>query len=302
MGTMATYYKRKRIESGLPKTDMAKELGMNYDRYNSIEKGDVKMPSKLINKFNEIINRGSQNKLVELENNQAANDFWNEISGKFEDGQYKITKKMKEFNINSVEELSNLLGYKTPNSLYGRISGTVKASDDFKKRLYNFFQDELNIQIPHKKEIKKRAYKLVKTHDVELTKYYDTTDFRSILNDNKLRVTDVCNATNISQGVVSRLINKRVRPSDNMLIALKKYFDNLSNTINIPELVPNNIIVKEDNKSKDNMLSIVDKYKNELDDIGIELEKHHYEIKKLEIRRQVCEEVLNALDEIRNEK
>ena len=40
--------------------DMAKELGVEYNKYKAIERGEIKMPSKLMDKFNEIINRGKK--------------------------------------------------------------------------------------------------------------------------------------------------------------------------------------------------------------------------------------------------
>ena len=49
---METYYKKKRKKAGLAPSDMAKELGINYKKYNLRENGVVKMPKNLIDKFN----------------------------------------------------------------------------------------------------------------------------------------------------------------------------------------------------------------------------------------------------------
>ena len=143
-----TYYEKKRKKSGLSKSDMAIELGLTYARYVSIEKGDVKMPSKLIDKFNEIVNRGKENELTYVENNTKANEFWEEVKQLRKDGKYVLYTKMEEYNIKTVKQLVSLLGYKSAGSIWNYLQGRNEAGDEFKKRLYNFFHDETNIQIP----------------------------------------------------------------------------------------------------------------------------------------------------------
>ena len=55
---MDTIRRKKRAQSGLTRADMAKELGVEYNKYKAMERGEIKMPSKLMDKFNEIINKG----------------------------------------------------------------------------------------------------------------------------------------------------------------------------------------------------------------------------------------------------
>ena len=55
------YGVKKRAQSGLTRADMAKELGVEYNKYKAMERGEIKMPSKLMDKFNEIINKGKTN-------------------------------------------------------------------------------------------------------------------------------------------------------------------------------------------------------------------------------------------------
>ena len=56
---MKTYYKNKRNKVGLSQSDMARELGIPCVKYEQIERGEIKMPKRLIDKFNEIITRGN---------------------------------------------------------------------------------------------------------------------------------------------------------------------------------------------------------------------------------------------------
>ena len=76
-----TYYRKNRVKANIAPSDVAKELGLSYRRYTLIEKGIIKMPNDLINKFNEVINRGLNiNKLDQLNNEQIVNEYKRFIS------------------------------------------------------------------------------------------------------------------------------------------------------------------------------------------------------------------------------
>lgn len=175
------YYEKKRKKSGLSKSDMAIELGLTYARYISIERGDVKMPSKLIDKFNEIVNRGKENELTNVENNIKADEFWEDVKQLREDGKYVLYTKMEEYNVKTVKELAPLLGYKSAGSIWNYLQDRNKAGNEFKKRLYNFFHDETNIQIPSTKPkviAKPKTKMLEETQDLP----EKTNDFYELVN------------------------------------------------------------------------------------------------------------------------
>lgn len=148
---METIWRKKRAQSGLTRADMAKELGVEYNKYKAMERGEIKMPSKLMDKFNEIINRGKNvHKLEQLDKQMEIDTFWNEVTIK-ENGQYKLMDRMKDFNINTYKDLGLLLGYKDGTIFSTRLAHPTEAPIEFKTKLYNFFQDELNIQLPKEK-------------------------------------------------------------------------------------------------------------------------------------------------------
>lgn len=323
MGERTTYYKRKRIKSGMSKSDISNELGIDYVKYNAIENGDVKMPSKLMDKFNEIINKGNENVIIKGENKIKADEFWNEMMKNGSNGKRKIYNKMEEFNIPSISELTKLLGYKSTGTLHGYMSGSLKPGDEFKKRIYNFFNDELNIQIPHKK-IKNKKYSSNEEND--LFKYYEETDFKKLMDDYKLANKDIANATGISCSVISRMVSKSNRPGRETLEKVKEFFDNISSLkeekIEANKIKETNIkeeqndcieqnytditdFVQEpitnENNTKETESSVAKRYETELSEIDEVISIYNDKIKELEIRKKVCEEVLKVIDEIRNE-
>ena len=161
---METIWRKKRAQSGLTRADMAKELGVEYNKYKAMERGEIKMPSKLMDKFNEIINKGKNvHTLERLDKQMDIEAFWNEITIK-ENGQYKLMDRMKDFNINTYRELGVLLGYKDGSIFSTRLAHPEEAPIEFKTKLYNFFQDELNRQLPKEKtkSSKKKDKKITK--------------------------------------------------------------------------------------------------------------------------------------------
>jgi len=306
----STYYK-KRIKSGLSKTDMANELGIDYKRYNLIEGGDVKMPNKLMDKFNEIINRGKENKLNALEYGVEADTFWKEMSVRNADGSYKLHEKCKEFNIEGFKELAHLLGYKSPGMTYLYLKEPNKANDDFKKRLYMFFSNELNIQAPVNKNtndnVKHR--KCAKRVNEELKKYYEKTDFKKLLEDNNLNYNDIRDNAKVDKAVISRMVNKQNQPVDSTMQRIKDYLDSVVNDYKPIELSAIDMKTLGDSMPiyyEEVEPSIVKKYKDELLSIDNSIEEcrkaieaHEQHISFLKVRQGVCLEILDVIDKVR---
>lgn len=305
-----TYYEKKRKQSGLSKMDMARELNINYGRYIAIEKGNVKMPSNLIDKFNEIINRGTQNKITSMENNRTADNFWKEISSKDENGVYVLYQKMDAFNISGIKELTKLMNYKSTGTFYNYLSGKSIPNDEFKKRVYDFFSNELNIQIPteNKKKDKRnirgvRNNKPGVVHDKELSKYYKDTDFKSLLQELGMTCTSLGREIGISASIMSRMCNKVSRPSDKTLQRVKECLESkMQTTVDFSELieVPEQDIEDEKElKKEESEPSVVRRYQDELSEIDEILEMYEEKVRDLKIRKKICVEVLEAINELR---
>jgi len=303
-----TIWLRKRRMSGLTTADMANELGLSYTRYEAIEKGDIKMPSNLMDKFNEIINRGKQNEITNAENNVNADRFWEEVKQKKEDGTYVIQDKMREFNIPNMPVLVKLMGYKSPGTVYNYLQNRVPAGAEFKKRLYNFFSDERNVQLPAKKQKQKRN--VIAKCDPELDAYWENTDFIALAKQFNVCKTDVANAIGVHNSTICNMFNRKNKPGYNTLAMVKEYFERLARTapvelpkepsyepaVDVSELVKNN--EEESVEQKSEPVGVIRRYACELDEISQQIKKYNDKIKELEIRRRICIEVLDAINEL----
>ena len=301
-------YLKKRMKSGLSKTDVAKELGISYRRYNLIEGGDVKMPSNLIDKFNEIINRGKENKIISLENGRDADKMWEELSAKNELGVAKIYEKLDEFNIPNVKTLAQLIGYKSAGTIYNYLLKPESANDEFKKKLYLFFSNELNIQEPYVKSVRsiKGGYHS-SSRVPELVEYYNETNFKELLKAFNMTNKELAIAVNISTGVISRLVNKKSMPSDRVLVSIKKFFENKEEIENDNAIKTTMVVDTQDTYICEKEPSVVKKYKDELNEVNDMIDyytkliaTYEQEITHLAQRKEICTEILGVIDSLRN--
>ena len=164
---MKTYYKNKRNKVGLSQSDMARELGIPCVKYEQIERGEIKMPKRLIDKFNEIISRGNNiHSLEKLEHEREVNEYIDWLS---KNDHLKL--EMDRFNISTRNELGELLGYKGGSIISKLFSGKFADAYDLKNKIYLFFHDELNMQ---PKKLNKQISDKQKSITSKLKKYYET--------------------------------------------------------------------------------------------------------------------------------
>ncbi|MBR5227539.1 MAG: helix-turn-helix transcriptional regulator [Clostridia bacterium] len=222
-----TLYQKKRVQNNIKRVDMARMLGLDYNYYCAIEKGEIKMPMNLIDKFSEIINRGKENKIDEINNKLEADKFWEQMNAKDETGRFELVNKMHEFNINNYKELVAVLGYKSVGTIYNYLEGRNPVGDEFKKRLYNFFSDETNIQIPKKSaKVKRATYKIMnepRQANPELDEYYEKTDFKKIMRENEITNVQIADAIGVHNSTVSNMTVKKYKPSYRVIQLVKDY-------------------------------------------------------------------------------
>lgn len=311
-----TYYKRKRKKVGLAKSDMAKELGIDCKKYNLIENGVVKMPKNLMDKFNEIVSKGkNEHMLNRLDSERVVNEFWEEMTTKV-NNQYKLKEKMKEFNIVTYGELAKLLGVSYSN-LSHYLTGHTKTGYDFKNKLYLFFQDELNIQVPKKNNVKGKSSQgsNKQCHDPELLEWFEKTDLKALVLKHGLKYEQIAKDTGMHVSCVSRNIRKdrNMVPSTKTLTSLKEYFDKLENVgedknvsiafeeFVMPELEKCEETPQKEEQNNTDVYDVIERYHREIDEIDDCLETYEKMLQDLSNRRKVCVEVLKVIEEIRGE-
>lgn len=187
---MKTYYKNKRNKVGLSQSDMARELGIPCVKYEQIERGEIKMPKRLIDKFNEIISRGNNiHSLEKLEHEREVNEYIDWLS---KNDHLKL--EMDRFNISTRNELGLLLGYKGGSIISKLFSGKFAGAYDLKNKIYLFFHDELNMQ--PKKPKKSNKQKLIKDRLKKYREAYGLTQ------------CELSKQTHISQATINRLLKE----------------------------------------------------------------------------------------------
>lgn len=191
---MKTYYKNKRNKVGLSQSDMARELGIPCVKYEQIERGEIKMPKRLIDKFNEIISRGNNiHSLEKLEHEREVNEYIDWLS---KNDHLKL--EMDRFNISTRNELGLLLGYKGGSIISKLFSGKFANAYayDLKNKIYLFFHDELNMQ---PKKLNKQISDKQKSITSKLKKYCETYG---------LTQYELSKQMCMSQPTINRLLNE----------------------------------------------------------------------------------------------
>ena len=263
----STVYYFKRHRAGLTKSEVANYLEVDYERYMLWEKGVLDMPSKYIDKFNELIHRKKgEHQIDRLNHEKEVNDWWEEMRQKDEDGNYKLNKIARQYNFKTTRELSEKLGFGKNSISFFLSSGNV--SYDKKDRMYTFLHNELNIQPP----IEKKGYTYRTSEErKELLKWYNNFDLTKFLQDHNLKQSDVFHNTSIASGTVSALANKKFdSPTTYVLSQLKDYVDKVENGEEIEEIdspVEENDIIEEPVEDEETNMDdiqeeIIDDYKN----------------------------------------
>lgn len=276
---MKTIWNEKRCKSGLNRSDVAKMLGVSYERYILIEKGLVKMPSNLIDKFNAIINKGkNENKLNKLENDKKVNDYIDWLLSNDSNGNSNLSNKMSEFNISTQRELGILLGYADGTCISQLKQNKDNVAYDFKNRIYDFFNDELNIQ--PKKEVQVIKTKKPKHVDGEITPEY-------VLNyckENDMPLSRLERLAGLGRTTLQVGVKNNSRFSPKTMRKLNAYFrklddnkedeldDNKEEELVFPELPNTNVI--DNNKDKDVSKEILI---NTLDNVKTKWQKRYEE-------------------------
>lgn len=259
---MKTIWNEKRCKSGLNRSDVAKMLGVSYERYILIEKGLVKMPSNLIDKFNAIINKGkNENKLNKLENDKKVNDYIDWLLSNDLNDNSNLSNKMSEFNISTQKELGILLGYADGTCISQLKQNKDNVAYDFKNRIYDFFNDELNIQ--PKKEVQVIKTKKPKCVDDEITPAY-------VLNyckENNMPLAHLERLAGIGRTTLQVGVKNNSKFFPKTLKKLKDYFNSLDddkeNELVFPELPNINTIDnnKDEDVSKEILINTLDNVK-----------------------------------------
>lgn len=330
---MVTYYEKKRRKTNLSQIEVANKLGISYDRYLLIERGKVKMPTNLIDKFNELINKGKGEHAIDKLNRKEIVEKWfDKMSQKSGWGKYKLNEKIKEFNIKNLKELGELLGYADGAFVSHALSNPKKTSYNSKEVIYSFFENELNIQPPkEKKKPKPRKQKSINEY-ADLYTWYKDFDINDWVKKYIAEGHSIAEM-GVEAGVASNTIRAFMRKENATHATLQKVHDFITNynkqiesqndnviqyTLepvaeeDVPQEIKNSTqkLIDDIQKHGDVIGNLIYKYTSEIELIDGEIKEYEDYIKdlehqikekkntleKLETKKNIYEELVDSLE------
>lgn len=315
-------WRKRRLKRGLSVSEVANYLDINYDKYLLIDKGEIKMPNKYIEKFNDLINRNKgELNINKLTREQIVNEWWNTMSTRNETGKFKLYDKMREFNISTLGELGALLGYSRAGAISNYLTGARPIKFDTKNRIYSFFENELNIQAPKTRTVKKRTNNkenMIDTKEyTKLLAWYEKTDFAKWATDHGLDRKLFREKSGLSYGTVHSIFTGLYRnPQFKTLTRLKDFIDNYTEKpVNGPmgqvmtftcvptEEVPEDIrrmgeeLVREVNENMSLKEKLLTKYEQELENLDAMIAHHEAALFDLRKEKEFYEKIINDINE-----
>lgn len=309
---MTNHYRKRRIKAGLTISDVAVGIDMDYMQYALIDRGLKKMPNKYLERFNTLLSRSKgEASVAKMSREDLVNEWWHEVSQQRGHGKYGLTDIMNTFNITTLGELDKLLGYRHPGASSHFLQHAKDVTYNIKNKYYSFFENELNIQ-PIKKSKVKPSIAINTKEEDEIFTWWNNFDFKKWYTDNNISRKHICDSARISTGTLSNLYNKKFeKPSMDVLCRVKDYVEHLENdkpVVMTFTSVPTNEVPEEIRRIgqrlceevNDNMQlkeKLTEKYKYKVEDIQNEINKHQYQIEKLEEQKHFYEQILIDINE-----
>lgn len=313
-------YKKKRQKINMSEVDMAKKLGMDLVKYKFIEKGLMKMPKELIDKFNKIIDDGAINKIDVLEHKKEVERWFEE---NFLD-KNKLKDILKFYNIENYKQLGILLGYKDGSAISTALSrGTNDTGYKFKNKVYTFLTNEMNIQLPINVSKKNIKHSVPSADRKELLKWFNDFDLKQFAHENNFNPAELSRRASISPSVAWELLNtpSKTGPNTSTLKKLKNFVKEFSSLDELSKEFPKIPEIKEEDnvceptiqcltdkpmtettKTKYTISNTIDKYKKIIYDIDNKLNDLQRDMSELETNKKIYSEVLKELELIENEQ
>ena len=312
-------YKKKRQKINMSEVDMAKKLGMDLVKYKFVEKGLMKMPKELINKFNKIIDDGAINKIDELEHKKEVESWFEE---NFLD-KNKLKDILKFYNIENYKHLGIVLGYKDGSTITRALKDGTSTKYALKNKIYTFLTNEMNIQLPINKPKKNIKSSVTSAEISKLLKWFNNFDLKQFARENNLNPAELSRKLGISSSTAWGLLNTQSKsgPNTGTLKKLKSLVENQSGLDELSKEFPKIPEMKEEDdlceltiqclddepivettKTKYTISNTIDKYKKIIYDIDNKLNDLQKDMSELETNKKIYSEVLKELELIEDEQ
>ena len=127
-------YKKKRVKSGLSTYTIAKELGIDWKKYQAVEEHNLALEGEYLNKFLNITDYKNA-KMIKFNRRQKLND----IKEFIKDGKLKDLMAKRGYNGMSLASTLDI-----DSNVIKRVLDGKEASDDTNEYVYDFLQNCLN--------------------------------------------------------------------------------------------------------------------------------------------------------------
>lgn len=317
-------YKKKRQKINMSEVDMAKKLGMDLVKYKFVEKGLMKMPKELIDKFNKIIDDGAINKIDVLEHKKEVERWFEE---NFLD-KNKLKDILKFYNIENYKHLGIVLGYKDGSTITRALKDGTNTKYTLKNKIYTFLTNEMNIQLPinaqnTRKKQKTKTTATTSPERSELLEWFNNFDLKQFASENNFNPAELSRKLGISSSTAWGLLNTQSKsgPNTGTLKKLKSLVENQSGLDELSKEFPKIPEMKEEDdlceltiqclddepivettKTKYTISNTIDKYKKIIYDIDNKLNDLQKDMSELETNKKIYSEVLKELELIEDEQ
>jgi transcriptional regulator with XRE-family HTH domain len=315
-----SYYSDKRRKAGLSKSEVAEQLGIEYAKYELIDRGILRMPNRFLDKFNQIVNKSKNETVIDkLDKIEVVNQWWDKVSVKKGHGHYVLNDVMKEFNIDTISELDKLLGYKSHGVVSGYLNNNKSIGFDAKNKMYNFFQDTLNIQPPKNKSTtisKRSTYTTEQQKEYTmLLEWFDSINFLEWRNKNGIENHKMQKDSGLSEGTIHNILYKKgtMKPVYATIKKFKTYYDKIENAKQQPVVmtftsVPTNEVPEEIRRQGEKLVREVNenmnlkeklsaKYQGAIEDLEKQISMYEKKIEDCYREKEVYEQVLADLED-----
>lgn len=312
-------YKKKRQKINMSEVDMAKKLGIDLVKYKFVEKGLMKMPKELIDKFNKIIDDGAINNIDVLEHKKEVERWFEE---NFLD-KNKLKDMLKFYNIKNYKQLGIVLGYKDGSTITRALKDGTSTKYALKNKIYTFLTNEMNIQLPINKPKKNIKSSVTSAERSKLLKWFNNFDLKQFARENDLNPAELSRKLGISSSTAWGLLNTQSKsgPNTGTLKKLKSLVENQSGLDELSKEFPKIPEMKEEDdlceltiqclddepivettKTKYTISNTIDKYKKIIYDIDNKLNDLQKDMSELETNKKIYSEVLKELELIEDEQ
>lgn len=312
-------YKKKRQKINMSEVDMAKKLGIDLVKYKFVEKGLMKMPKELIDKFNKIIDDGAINNIDVLEHKKEVERWFEE---NFLD-KNKLKDMLKFYNIKNYKQLGIVLGYKDGSTITRALKDGTSTKYALKNKIYTFLTNEMNIQLPINKPKKNIKSSVTSAKRSKLLKWFNNFDLKQFARENNLNPAELSRKLGISSSTAWGLLNTQSKsgPNTGTLKKLKSLVENQSGLDELSKEFPKIPEMKEEDdlceltiqclddepivettKTKYTISNTIDKYKKIIYDIDNKLNDLQKDMSELETNKKIYSEVLKELELIEDEQ